>query len=57
MTYWQDFLNSLDTPGGHIVVAGVLLGVSTHIGNMELSMIAIGILARGLGSAQRKDPA
>lgn len=57
MKYWREFLDSLDTPGGHIVVAFVLLGFGIAIGSMEMEMLGVGVLARGLGSASAKQAA
>lgn len=52
MTHWRAFLDSLDTAGGHIIVALALLGIGVSIGSMEVEMMAVGVLARGLGSTR-----
>ena len=57
MTYWTAFLDSLDSPGGHMIVALGLIGIGISIDSMELEMLGVGVLARGLGSTTRKDAA
>jgi hypothetical protein len=53
VSIWERFLDSLDTSGGHIIVAIGLLGIGIAIGSMEVEMLAVGVLARGLGSTSR----
>lgn len=44
MKYWQHFLNSLDSSGGHIFLLVALLVYGTRIGSMELTVGATAAL-------------
>ena len=44
MNLWEKFLDSLDTPGGHIFVLLILLGIGHTTGHMELTAAAMGAL-------------
>lgn len=52
MTYWLQFLDSIDSPGGHIFVLLVLLGTGVSVGNMELTVAAMGALFAVLRTTQ-----
>lgn len=52
MTYWGQFLDALDSPGGHILVLLVLLGAGLVVGNMELTVAAMGALFAVLRTTQ-----
>jgi len=45
VTYWHQFLDSLDSPGGHIAVLLALLAAGIGFGIMELHVFAMGALA------------
>ena len=44
MTHWDRFLDSLDSPGGHIFVLLALLTAGLTVGNMELTVASMGAL-------------
>lgn len=44
MSYWHQLLDSLDSPGGHILILVSLLGLGAWMGDMELRVAAMGAL-------------
>lgn len=55
MMRWQQFLNSLDTAGGHIIILLALVAagiVAAHHGNTEFLAAAIGALMLKLRGGQ-----
>ena len=49
---WERFLDSLDTPGGHILVLLTLLGVGIVAGVNDLMIAAMGALFAVLRTTQ-----
>ena len=59
MKYWQGFLNSLATDGGHVFVLIALLVYGTRISSMELTVgatAALFAMLRPTGQKPPKDP-
>lgn len=52
MTYWMQFLDALDSPGGHILLLVALLLYGSHIGSMELQVGATAALFLRLRSGE-----
>ena len=49
---WKEFLDSVDTPGGHILVLLILLGLGLWLGSMELQVASMGALFAMLRTTQ-----
>lgn len=61
VSIWERFLDSLDTPGGHILILILLLVLGWKMGSMELTVASMGALFAVLRSTQssgqrRQDP-
>lgn len=52
MNIWDRFLDSLDSPGGHIFVLVLLLALGYQTGHMELTAAAMGALFALLRTTQ-----
>lgn len=51
MNLWHQFLDSLDSGGGHIVIFVSLLLAGLWMGSMELTALATGALFRATNNA------
>ena len=52
MNIWGQFLDSIDSPGGHILVLLVLLVLGLWLGSMELQVASMGALFAMLRTTQ-----
>lgn len=52
VSVWERFLDSLDTPGGHILILLGLLAMGQHTGSMELTVASMGALFAVLRATQ-----
>jgi len=53
MKYWSQFLKSLDSPGGHILILVGMLIAGHSMSNMELSVASMGALFAILRTGER----
>lgn len=52
VSVWERFLDSLDTPGGHILILILLLVLGWKMGSMELTVASMAALFTVLRSTQ-----
>lgn len=52
VSVWERFVDSLDTPGGHILILLGLLGMGLYASNMELTVASMGALFAVLRATQ-----
>lgn len=52
VSIWERFVDSLDTPGGHILILLLLLTLGLWASNMELTVASMGALFAVLRTTQ-----